>query len=202
MAAADARGLRAWLRERRKYYLKRARRPSSPGRDLTRIHQKVRDNLCRGLPRDSVQAIPLKQSELRAALLTCEGAHINHVAQFLSRAPAQPSAFSAFRACLAEHRDHFIDLRGGLLAPNNDPAAVPGFINEHGGQLEFLFLKEQFDAVVGDQAAALKRELRDKKLLDVTGAGKQGIRHVVKRQLVKGSDRHWVVAVSAKILED
>jgi len=183
----------------REHYLIFARKLPSLGRDLTRIHGKFATIYAAGALAHTYGLLPRGVGKLKAALLACERAHIEHVANF-----TQATGSLVYKLCeyIRAHEQRFMDLRKGLAPPDHDVRACPGYINDHAGTKEYLLTRERLAAVVGgkENAQQLKRDLSEQGFLIKTKAGDQGDRFVSKRRLVQGKGRQSVIALKATVI--
>ena len=146
------------------------------------------------------------------ALLKCERDHVGLVASKMrkagsvARSPGAGALLDRLLIYIRDNQHRFVDLRRGAADDSRADANL-GYTNEKDGQLEFLFTEGCFEQMAGGKAAAveLKRELDRRGLIDKTGAGRQGTKLVVRRQLPVGpenkSKRQSVVAIFQSILD-
>jgi Domain of unknown function (DUF927) len=165
----------ASLQERRAMDLARRRRSVvSASRDLERIHQKLATIYAAGILAINYGILPWRRWELLDALVACERAHVDHVAQFTpvsSAAPARPTRavvdpLERLRAHYRQNRSNFVDLRDGLLdqSSDHDHDSCAGYVNRGSdGSTELLFTNAVLLRLCGGfaQVQRLKRELED-----------------------------------------
>jgi hypothetical protein len=200
-----------WLQVSREWHLKRVRRRViSASRDLERIHQKFATICAAGALAIDYEILPWSTRELSDALLSCEQAHVDHVASFVSSAPfaTRPrrpvDPLESLRQHVRQNRSKFVDLRNGLVvrSTGHDHDSCPGYINRGpGGSVELLFSNDCLLQLCGgfSQVKKLKGEL-DK-------AGwliKESKRGVTRRPIWRDGgreDRVYVTAVREKAFE-
>ena len=183
----------------------------STSRDLERIHQKFATIYAAGALAIDYQILPWSRRELSDALVTCERAHVDHVARFVSSAPfanrrLRPvDPLESLRQHVRQNRPEFPDLRKGLIARNagHDHDACPGYINRGpGGSVELLFSNDCLLQLCGgfSQVKQLKDEL-DKRGWLISEAKRGVTRRPIWKDGGRG-DRLYVTAVREKAFED
>src|SRR5271166_450618 len=162
-----------WLQARRAWYLEHVRRRVlAPSRDLERIHQKFATIYAAGRLAIRYGILPWRGNELGHALVACERAHVDHVAQFIPAevaAPARPARavvdpLERLRAHYRQNVSKFVDLRKGLIDPNSGHChnSCVGYVNRGSdGSTELLFTNDFLLKLCGGFAEVqrLKREL-------------------------------------------
>jgi putative DNA primase/helicase len=168
----DEASIKACLQERRARYLKHVRKVViSAGRDLERFHQKFATIYAAGALAIDYQILPWSRSELGKALVVCERAHVDHIAQFLPSSVSAPrksisvDPLERLRQYVLQNRSEFVDLRKGLIAKNtgHNHEACLGYVNKGpGGLAELLFPKDVLVQLCGGvgEVNRLKDQLR------------------------------------------
>jgi hypothetical protein len=119
----DKAGIIAWLHARREWYLKHVRPlVVATNRDLQRIHEKFATIYAAGTLAIDYQILPWSKRELSDALVACERAHVDHVAQFnpttcANAARPARAVVNPLERLRAHHRKNaskFVDLRSGF----------------------------------------------------------------------------------------
>lgn len=195
-----------WLRSRRAGYISHVRaHVLASNRDLERIHQKFATIFAAGCLAIRYDILPWKRDELGRALVECEQAHVDHVAQFVSA--VEPMAtrpvrvivdpLARLRAHVRDRRSKLVDLREGLLDPagGRNHQACEGYINRGSdGRDEYLFSEPKFVEISGGGSAsrALKRQLEEAGWL-----ARDGRRPCTRRTIWTNGAREIVIAVRA-----
>jgi putative DNA primase/helicase len=208
----DETSIEACLRERRERYLRYVRRVViSTGRDLERVHQKFATIYAAAALAIDYRILPWSRSELLEALVLCERAHVDYVAQFLPSSVSAPrksrpvAPLERLRQHVQQNRSKFADLRKGLIARNarHDHDSCPGYINRGpGGSVELLFTEDCLLQLCGSYTGVrrLKDELNNRGWLI-----SESNRGVTRRPIWKDGgreDRLYVTAVSEKAFEN
>ena len=205
-AAARARNdqaLRSFLVDKTDRYLRvAAKRISSPGRDLGRIHRKFATIFAAARLAIRFKILPWTARELGAALIACEEAHVAYVRQASEAATMAARDSDPLGRLIAHVRDdahRFVDLRRGLVDPTEEHhhPTCPGYINERlNGRLEYLFSDAKFNEVCGGKGPALR--LKDE-LMRLGALLPDGRRPSTRRMIwASGEDRReQVIAVRA-----
>ena len=119
--------------------------------------------------------------------------HVDFVAGFVAPSSASTSArapvsspLDSLREYVRANRDQFLDTsldyEPGLAEYHGD---CPGYVHVQDGRAELLFSQKTFDRAIGaaSRSDRVKRQLRERGVLEVTGAGTPGERLVVKRRI-------------------
>lgn len=199
------------MQDRRGSYLEAARtQVGSPGRDLERVHQRFATGYATGCLAIRYEVFPYDRKELGRALLACERAHVDHVAQFVrapSRArrpaPAVVDPLERLRRYVRQNQSKFVDLRDGLLdrRSGHDHDSCPGYVNRGSdGSVEMLFSNSLLLRLCGGhiELRRLKEELEESGRLI-----RDSHRRVARRSIWKGPNgRVHVTAVRTAMFED
>ena len=198
----DEAGLRKRLSSCRDHYRREAKRLIASGqRDLARLHEKFATIFAAGALAIKLGILPWSYRELGGALLKCERAHVELVAQASpshTRSARRPNVRALLNEHVRKHRGEFVDLRKRLLSitQNHDHRACVGYINRGPGRSEeFLFSNEKLLEICGSRGALqqLKRELK------AEGALLDGdLRPSVRRTIWANGAREQVIAIRAR----
>jgi hypothetical protein len=157
------------------------------------------------------QILPWSKKELWKALVTCERAHVDHVARFVSSAPSvnrrlRPvDPLDSLRQHVLKNRPKFVDLRNGLVvrSTGHNHDSCPGYVNlGPDGSVELLFSDAFLRQLCGgvSQVKQLKDEL-DKRGWLIREANRGVTRRPIWKDGGRGS-RLYVTAVRTKAFED
>ena len=198
----DEAGLRNWLSSRRDHYRREAKRLIASGqRDLARLHEKFATIFAAGALAIKLKILPWSYCELGGALLKCERAHVELVAQAAvsqTRSVRSTNSLTLLTEHVRKHRGEFVDLRQKLVSitQNHDHCACVGYINRGPGRSEeFLFSNEKLLEICGSRGALqqLKRELKAEGVL-LDG----DLRPSVRRTIWANGAREQVIAIRAR----
>ena len=203
----DRAGLIAWLKARRQAYLRAAkRRVTSASRRLARIHHRFATIYAAAALAIKLGILPWDLPALGQTIIACELAHVELVGEALSSTVAQARADDPLERLEAHVRDcrgSFVDLRDGLIQPDEDydHDTCDGYVNEGpDGTLEYLFSEAKLREVCGGKAGAL----RAKAQLDAAGwLVRDGARPSTRRTIwAEGKNkREQVIAVRAEAFD-
>ena len=201
--ARDDRALTAFLTDQTDRHLRvAARRISSAGRDLGRIHRRFATIAAAAYLAIRFGILPWTAGELGAALLACEQAHVAYVRQASEAATSaarDADPLGRLRTHVRDEAHHFVDLRQGLVDPteDHDHASCPGYINRRlDGTPEYLFSDAKFNEIAGGNGPALR--LKDE-LMRLGALLPDGHRPSTRRMIWASGEnrREQVIAVRA-----
>lgn len=208
----DREDLNAWLSRRRDLYRRAAKARIDAGtRKVDRVTESFATIHAAGCAAIELKVLTWSKQALGEALLRCEQAHVEEVADKLTDLPAKrgpADAWRRLREYVNEHRSEFIDLRQGLRDNESEEDGLEDdalvYIHQTNRRdLEYLFSDWGIERICGYGRAweKLKPKLRSEGWL-VSNED----RFVVKRQIFKKRDgednRSWVVAIRAAAFEN
>lgn len=170
-----------WIEERRHAYIKRAGEDiASPGRDMTRVHNRLATVHASDCLAAELGLLDLSHEQIGEAILKCERDHVRYVAQKVAELSSKPP-LELLKDFVRANEDRFIDLRQKL--PKAKPAAtVPGYHSRKKGVDYVLLTASDMTMAVGGTAAAnqVKQDLQASGDIFVTAAGHGQIRFAAK----------------------
>jgi len=190
-----------FVRARRDYYIKQARRITTVGRDLTRVHGRFATIYAAGSLAIEYGVFPYSRKQLLDALLTCERDHVDFIARemaplhhVVAATPDSPEV--RLERYLEDNQARFIE-NGGDLPRNFDHKACPGYLGTHGGEKEIWLNNKRFEAIAGTKAdARLLKEVLLKQGRLGPGHRGAGLNYTVRRNS-PGFGRDYVVALKS-----
>lgn len=196
--------LLTWIDERRAAYIKTAREQiASPGRDMTRVHNRLATVHASCCLAAEMGLLDLTHEKIGEAILKCELDHVRYVEQKIAELSSKPP-LELLKSFVRANKDRFVDLRQKL--PNSKAvAAAPGYYSRKKGVDYVLLTASNVTMAVGGTAAAnqMKQDLYGSRDIFVTAAGNGQIRFAAKwavRQWKGVAVRQPMIAIRASAL--
>ena len=197
-------------------YMKKAKESvHAPGRNSQRLHGGFARVFATACLMMRYRLFPFTEPEISEAILKCEQDHVDFVAGFVPPASASSSAgaevaspLDRLREYVRSNRDQFLDTS---LEYESDIALYhddcPGYVHQNSSRTEYLFSQKAFDRAIGGASRSdrVKRLLRGRRVLEVTGAGTPEERLVVKRRIGFWNGKavyRYVTAIHASFFEE